>query len=183
MKRIAVAMVVGLVVLTSAQADTYGRSERVRVVGTPGIEVDGLLDPAAKGSSLRAAELKYFNRGGGTWVRFTIDNGGVLPGSRITFERPVLKDLKIRQRDGSVEHRAQVALSLCVGRTTLDATLTVSDRSGYTAPLTIGAADLRRLGGSVDPAREFTVDPSCPLKAAVEPEPHKLPEPEAAPQR
>lgn len=177
MKRIAVATVVGLVALTSAQADTYGRSERVRVLGTPGIEVDGLLDPAAKGSSLRAAELKYFNRGGGTWVRFTIDNGGVLPGSRISFERPVLKDLKIRQRDGSVEHRAQVALSLCVGQTTLDATLTVSDRSGYTAPLTIGAADLRRLGASVDPAREFTVDPSCPMKAPVAPEPHELPEP------
>lgn len=180
MNRIAVVLLAGLTAASAAQAETYGRTERVRVIGNPGIEVVGRLDPAAKSSSLRAVNVKYFNRDGGTWVRFTIDNGSVLPGSRITLERPVLKDVKIKQRDGGVEHRPQVAISLCVGRTTLETTLTVSDRLGYTAPLTVGGEELRRLG-AVDQAREYTIEPNCPVQAKVEPEPHNAPG--AAPKR
>jgi len=180
MNRIVLAGLAGLAVTSAAQAETYGRTERVRVLGSSAIEVIGRLDPAANGSSLRAINVKYFNRDGGTWVRFTIDNGSVLPGSRITLERPMLKDVKLKQRDGGVEHRPQVAIALCVGRTTLETTLTVSDRTGYTPPLTIGADDVRKLG-AVDPAREYTIEPSCPAQAKVEPEPHDMPEP--APKR
>ena len=182
MNRIAVAVLAGLAVMSAAQAETYGRTERVRVLGSSAIEVIGRLDPAAKGSSLRAVNVKYFNRDGGTWVRFTIDNGSVLPGSRVTLERPMLKDVKLKQRDGGVEHRPQVAITLCVGRTTLETTLTVSDRTGYTPPLTIGGDDLRKLG-AVDPAREYTIEPSCPAQAKVELEPHDMPEPEPATKR
>ncbi|MDP3294323.1 MAG: RimK/LysX family protein, partial [Nevskia sp.] len=80
--------------------------------------------------------------------------------SRVTLERPMLKDVKLKQRDGGVEHRPQVAITLCVGRTTLETTLTVSDRTGYTAPLTIGGDDVHRLG-AVDPGREYTIEPNC----------------------
>ncbi len=176
MKRAAAAVLAALIVASTARAETYGRSERVRVLGNPGIEVSSRLEPEAKGSSLRAINVKYFNRDGGTWVRFTIDNGSVLPGSRVTLERPVLKDVKLKQRDGGVEHRAQIALALCVGRTVLETTLMVSDRSGYTAPLTIGGNDVRRLG-AVDPGREYTIEPNCPLQARVAPEPHNAPQP------
>lgn len=160
MKTIVATMLGGLLLAATASAASLGRSERVLIVGNPGIELNAQLNPGVASSSLRAVELKYFNRGGGMWVRFTVDNGGVLAGSRVTFERPVLKDLKVRQRDGSVEHRALVALSLCVGHKAVESTLSVSDRAAYTAPLVIGSDNLAKLG-TVDSSRAYTVEPEC----------------------
>lgn len=154
------ALVLGVAAAMAARAESYGRHERVSVQAGVGLEIVGRLDPAVPASTLRARDVKYFNRQGGMWVRFTVDNGGVLPGSRLTIERPVLKDQKVRQRDGSVEHRPLIGLALCVGRTRLDAQLSLSDRKGYTAPLTLGAPEVARLG-AVDAAREFTIEPAC----------------------
>ncbi|MBA4285158.1 MAG: hypothetical protein C0434_06455 [Xanthomonadaceae bacterium] len=160
MIRSVAALVLGVAGAIVARAETYGRHERVGVQAGLGIEIVGRLDPAATASTLRARDVKYFNRQGGMWVRFTVDNGGVLPGSRLRVERPVLKDQKVRQRDGSVEHRPLVELPLCVGRTRIDVQLSLSDRYSYTAPLTLGAPDVARLG-AVDTAREFTIEPAC----------------------
>lgn len=160
MIRTVAALVLGIAAITVAGADTYGRHERIRVQASLGIEIVGHLDPAAAVSLLRARDVKYFNRQGGMWVRFTIDNGSVLPGSRLTVERPVLQDQKLRQRDGSTEHRPLIELPLCVGRTRIDARLSLSDRNSYTAPLTLGKAEIAKLG-AVDSAREYTIEPAC----------------------
>ena len=172
MIRTVAALVLGMAAASTASADTYGRHERVRVLASLGIEIDSRLDPAAATSTLRALDVKYFNRQGGMWVRFIIDNGSVLPGSRLTVERPVLKDQMIRQRDGSVEHRPTVSLDLCVGRARIEAKLSVSDRSNYTAPLTLGAAEVAKLG-AVDAAREYTIEPACEDTGAAPPDPGK----------
>lgn len=169
MNRTVVALVLGTMAAMAARADTYGRHERVRVLEALGIEVDSRLDPAAAKSTLRGLDVKYFNRQGGMWVRFVIDNGSVLPGSRLTVERPVIKDQTVRQRDGSVEHRPLIELPLCVGRTRIDARLSLSDRSTYTAPLTLGAPEVAKLG-AVDAAREYTIEPSCEVSTVAEPE-------------
>lgn len=162
MNRIVATAALGFLAMSAvAQAESYGRHERVRVLASVGIEVDARLDPSAAGSTLRAAEVKYFNRGGGTWVRFVIDNGGVLSGSRVPIERPVLKDSKVRQRDGSTEHRPIVTLPLCLGRTRIETLVSVTERSGYTEPLTLGGKALAGLG-RIDAGREYTVEPSCP---------------------
>ncbi|MCX7072531.1 MAG: RimK/LysX family protein [Gammaproteobacteria bacterium] len=160
MNRIVAALLLAGAAVAAARADTYGRHERVRVQATPGIEIVGRLDPAAPASLLAARDVKYFNRQGGMWVRFTIDNGGVLAGSRLTLERPLIRDQKLRQRDGSIEHRPLVALALCIGRAPIEAALSLSERSGYTAPLVLGAPEIARLG-AVDAAREYTIEPSC----------------------
>ena len=160
MIRTVAALVLGIAAITVAGADTYGRHERIRVQASLGIEIVGHLDPAAAVSLLRARDVKYFNRQGGMWVRFTIDNGSVLPGSRLTVERPVLQDQKLRQRDGSTEHRPLIELPLCVGRTRIDARLSLSDRNSYTAPLTLGKVEIAKLG-AVDSAREYTIEPAC----------------------
>jgi hypothetical protein len=164
MIRTVAALALGIAAITVARADTYGRHERIRVQASLGIEIVGHLDPAAAASLLRARDVKYFNRQGGMWVRFTIDNGSVLPGSRLTVERPVLQDQKLRQRDGSTEHRPLIELPLCVGRTRIDARLSLSDRNSYTAPLTLGKADIAKLG-AVDSAREYTIEPACETAA------------------
>ena len=148
----------------ATQADTYGRQERVRVMSVPPIEVVAKLDTGADRTSLNAVDIKYFLRDGDTWARFTIDNGSVLPGNRVTVERVVIRDVKLRQRGGGVEHRPVVAMDLCVGDRLLKAELHLSDRRGYTAPLLIGRSELEKLG-SVDVSREFTHDASCRASA------------------
>ena len=60
---------------------------------------------------------------GGTWVRFIVDNGSVLPGIRVTLERPVLKDVKIKQKGGGVEHWPLIELDLCIGERSINAAL------------------------------------------------------------
>lgn len=147
-----------------AQAETYGRLEHVRVVGDFSLEVTARLDPSAAGSSLQAVDVKYFQREGATWVRFTIDNGSVLPGSRITLEKRVLRDERVRQKGGGVEHRPQIELPLCIGDRRLELRLALLERSSYTAPLLIGGSDLAPLG-SVDAGRQFMHEPSCAADA------------------
>jgi hypothetical protein len=152
--------VAALLSVATVQADTYGRHERVRVMSTPPIEVVAKLDSGADHSSLNAVDVKYFLRDGDTWARFTIDNGSVLPGNRVGVERPVIRDVKLRQRGGGVEHRPVVEMELCIGDRLLKAELNLSDRTGYTAPLLIGRSELEKLG-SVDASREFTHDAMC----------------------
>jgi hypothetical protein len=152
--------IAALLFAMTVQADTYGRQERVRVMSTPPIEVVAKLDSGADHSSLNAVDVKYFLRDGDTWARFTIDNGSVLPGNRVGVERPVIRDMKRRQRGGGVEHRPVVAMELCIGDRLLKAELNLSDRTGYTAPLLIGRSELDKLG-SVDASREFTHDAMC----------------------
>lgn len=152
---VAVGLIAGI-----AQADTYGKLEHVRVGDKPAVEVTAKFDTGADRSSLHAVDVKYFQRDGGTWVRFIVDNGSVLPGNRVTLERPVLKDVKIKQKGGGVEHRPLIELDLCIGERSIKSTLNLSDRTGYTAPLLIGTEDLAILG-AVDVTRQFTHEPSC----------------------
>lgn len=166
MRRQAWVIAAMLLSVAAAQADTYGRQERVRVMSAPPIEVVAKLDTGADRSALNAVDVKYFLRDGDTWARFVIDNGSVLPGNRVTVERLVLKDVKVRQRGGGIEHRPVVALEFCVGDRLLKSELNLSDRTGYTAPLLIGRSDLEKLG-SVDVSREFTHDAMCKPADAV----------------
>jgi hypothetical protein len=150
-----------------ARADTYGKQERVRVMSTPPIEIVAKLDPGADHTSLNALDVKYFLRDGDTWARFTIDNGSVLPGNRVGVERPVIRDVKVRQRDGGVEHRPVVEMEICIGDRLLKTELNLADRTSYTAPLLIGRTELDKLG-SVDVSREFTHDAMCKAAGVVD---------------
>lgn len=152
--------VTAMVAAPQAMAETYGTMERVKVMGTAPIEVAAKLDSGNAQTALHAQSMKYFQKEGDTWVRFTIDNGSVLPGNHITIERKVLKDIKVKQAGGGIEHRAVVELELCLGSTSFTSKVLLSDRVTYTSPLLIGGNDLAALG-KVDPAREYTHEPSC----------------------
>lgn len=152
----------------------YGAMERVKVVDATPIEVVARLDVGAPEALLNAVEIKYFQRDTATWVRFTIDNGSVLPGKRITLERPVLKDNHVRQRDGSIAHEPEIQLELCVGVEDFTTDVRLVTRSGYTPPMRLGQPQLQKLG-AVDAKRRFTQDPRCvPAQPAVENLPPKI---------
>jgi hypothetical protein len=147
-------------VYTVPDPSTYGRSEHVQIMGSPSIEVTANLDMKAKHSTLYAQDFKYFVHEGDMWVSFLIDNGRVLSGSRVTLQRQILKDEQVRKKGGGMMHEPWVAMDLCVGHHRLPVTLMLADRSGYTAPLRLGRADIQTIG-SVDPSLQFTAPPTC----------------------
>jgi|GEM_PF-3104204 len=155
-----IALIFASLAALPAVADTYGKLEHVRVMDLSTIEVTAKLDSGAGSTSLHAVNVKYFQRDGDTWVRFTVDNGSVLPGNHLTLERLVLKDVKVKQPGGGIEHRPIVEVDLCLGDRSFKSKLSVTDRTGYTAPLLIGTEELAKLG-SVDTARQYTHEPSC----------------------
>jgi len=138
----------------------YGHQEHVRVVDATPIEVITILDPGSAYSVLNAVGIKYFQRDSAMWARFTIDNGSVVPGTRITLERPVIVDNKVTQQDGSVGHQPRVNIELCLGVQDFKTDVRLVERTGYTPPLILGKADLANLG-TVDTQRQFTQEPRC----------------------
>jgi len=138
----------------------YGHQEHVRVVEATPIEVITILDPSLSYSVLNAGGIKYFQRDSAMWARFTIDNGSVVPGTRITLERPVIVDNKVAQLDGSVGHQPRVAIELCLGVQDFKTDVRLVERNGYTPPLILGKAALESLG-TVDEQRQFTQEPRC----------------------
>jgi len=159
---------------------SYGRQEHVRVVGPTPVEVIAALEPGAEYSILNAVGIKYYQHESATWVRFTVDNGSVLPGNRAVLERPVLKDYKVHQRDGGYEHQPEVSIELCLGVQNFTTAVRLVERQGYTAPLLLAQPDLAHLG-SVDKQRQFTQEPRC-----IPPQPQNQqlpPNPLAAPKR
>lgn len=160
-----------------ARAETFGKQEHVQVFGGSGssVEVPAALTGGGARTVLYAREIKYFFRDGGTWVRFTVDSGSVVTGKHLTIEKPLIKDERVRQKDGGIEHISRVQGELCIGRHRVATELRVSDRSGYTAPLVIGSEDLAPLG-AVDPSKNFLHEPDCTLAPAA-------PAPAAPPQQ
>jgi hypothetical protein len=138
----------------------YGHQEHVRVVEATPIEVITILDPSIPYSVLNAIGIKYFQRDSAMWARFTIDNGSVVPGTRITLERPVIVDNKVAQQDGSVGHQPRVTIELCLGVQDFKTDVRLVERNGYTPPLILGKAALENLG-TVDAQRQFTQEPRC----------------------
>jgi hypothetical protein len=138
----------------------YGGQEHVRIGDSPAIQITADLDSAARQSLVYATGISYFTKEGDLWVSFVLDNGSVLPGSRTTLKRKVLKDQHVRERGGGVGHEPLVAIDVCIGSVTLPIQVVVKRRSGYLSPLRLGRQDIERLGG-VDPSLKFTAPPEC----------------------
>ncbi|MBX6420614.1 MAG: ATP-dependent zinc protease [Nevskia sp.] len=137
-----------------------GRLERVEIEDATPIVVTAQLDGRLERTTLYALDIKYFTRDGQTWVRFTVDNGDVLPGQRVSLSRRVLRDQEIRLRNGGIEHRPLVALDLCLGQRRLHTEVDLRKRQGFTPPLVLGPSELAKLP-RIDPARQYTSDPAC----------------------
>jgi len=160
--------------ITAAQLrPSYGHLEHVRVIDKTALEVTAALNPHNETSLLYAYDCKYFQRDGDTWVRFVIDNGSVMPESKITLERPILKDIHVPQSGGGIGHEPRVELTLCLGTQSFKTQLRLAPRNNFVPPLQLGAADLDGLG-TVDPQRKFTQDPVCvPPQKSPDPLPPK----------
>lgn len=140
-----------------------------RAVMLPGgAPVYAKLDTGAKTSSLHAEEIERFEKDGAPWIRFT----AVLEGPKDTvrrerFERPVHREVRIKDHDDPADSRPVVELDFCLDGRRERAEFSLTDRSGFLYSVLLG----RRFLADrfvVDPGETFEAERGCPDTTTAE---------------
>ncbi len=115
------------------------------------------MDTGAKTTSIDAADIVEFSRGGKKWVRFNVSDR---KGRTVTFERPVFRIARIRRSEMKTTSRPVVKLPLCIGSFLREVEVNLAKRTHLNYPLLVGRSAMT---GKVlvDSSRKFTKDPMC----------------------
>lgn len=123
--------------------------------------VKAKLDSGARTSSINAEKIERFDRDDERWVRFelvlkTVDGEEV----RKSVEKPLVRNVKIKEHKGKFNRRPVVMLDFCMDQTRYEAQFTLVDRSRFNYPVLLGR---RFLVGhyAIDPAKTYLTQPSC----------------------
>lgn len=123
--------------------------------------VKAKLDTGAKTSSINALNIKRFEREGDEWVRFTLKYNNVDDASRsIDMERPVYRNLRIKEHEGENDRRAVVKLDFCFSGQWHTAQFSLVNRSRFVYPVLLGRRFLRK-ATIIDPLQTFITQPTC----------------------
>lgn len=133
-----------------------GLIERVAVL-PQNFMLHGKIDTGARTSSINAQNVEHFSRDGGRFVRFSVTNR---EGETITFERQVVRWVRIKEIGYISQRRPVITLGLCVGNVFRDTEVSLADRTGFNFQILVGRKFLNQRV-IVDPAREYAVEPSC----------------------
>lgn len=137
-----------------------GFTETVRLF--PGdIEIRAKIDTGARTSSLHAEDIISFERDGRLWVKFHITNRD---NRTQTYERPVVRHVKIKDLTGPALTRPVVMLGICIGDVFRVTEVNLSNRHGFNFQLLVGRRFMRQ-SLVVDPGRQFTREPRCDISA------------------
>jgi hypothetical protein len=135
----------------------FGFVERV-IVSDTGFSVKARLDTGAATSSLDAHNIHRFRRGDQRYVRFDV----IDPDTEefVTLERPLARNVLIRQHSGPSMRRPVVKMTICIGHLIRKVEVSLTPRSEFLYPMLIGRSAMQ---GAivVDPGVSFTVRPSC----------------------
>jgi hypothetical protein len=151
------AVVVFALTVLADDRQVVGLLERVRI--TPGnLVIVAKLDTGADHSSLHAVDIVRFERAGEKRVRFTVVNH---EGQKVTLERKVFRESRIKKHDRLGPRRPVVKMGLCLGNVYGQGIVNLVDRSRFRCRMIIGRSFMgdRLL---VDPSKKFTVEPTCP---------------------
>lgn len=142
----------------------FGWLERVKV-SHRGLVVEAKLDTGADNSSLHAEEIKTFNRGGKSMVRFLVADART--GELVELERKRVRRARIREHDGTHQQRPVVEMWVCLGALKKRVEVNLVDRSRFSVPFLLGRSAMH---GQVlvDPDQTFTVAPSCNLRGLAQ---------------
>ena len=149
-------VIVGSQRATAAQLQQFGWVEWV-LVSDARLRLKAKLDTGAKTSSINAANIEEFRRGGASWVRFTIRDRA---GKAATLERPIRRRVRIRRAGATKVTRFVVELDICLGRQSRKAEVNLTDRKGLLYPVLLGRSFLAD-AALVDSSRTFLVKSNC----------------------
>lgn len=133
-----------------------GRVEKVRIY--PGdMLIRAKIDTGARNCSLDAPSMTQFSKYGQTWVRFNVKNH---LDEEITIERKILREARIKQKNGDTEKRPVIVLGICLGRKYREVEVNLVDRTSFNYPMLIGRGFMK---GHiiVDPELKYTAEPAC----------------------
>lgn len=122
-----------------------------------GLQIKAKLDSGAKTSSLNAVGVDEFVRDGEPWVRFEVTNW---KGRSATFEKQVVRSVKIKEHSGRPQVRPVVLFRICLGGHTREVEVNLVDRSQFNYQLLVGRTFLEGLF-VIDVAEKYTAQPEC----------------------
>ncbi len=140
----------------------YGWIEKVSVLPW-GIAAKAKLDSGAKTSSMHAEKIERFEKDGDDWVRFTLefedpnDEDELL---QFQIERPLERNIRIKQHADEHQRRPVVALELCMGPHVHTIKFSLTDRDKFIYPVLLGRNFLKE-SALIDPAATFLRGPQC----------------------
>jgi len=126
------------------------------LITTEKIPIQAKLDTGARTSSLHVDQIERFRRNGRRWVRFTIAEGG----KRLTLEREIVRNSKIRRANVFGRTRPVVRIGICLGNYYKMAEVNLTNRKGMNYPLLIGRLFMEDKI-IVHSTKTFTKKPDC----------------------
>lgn len=144
--------------------DLFGWVERV-FVGEQQISLKAKLDTGAETSSLDATGIRRLRRKstGQRFIEFEVADPA--NDRALVLKKELVRDVRIKQHDGSFQTRPVVELSVCLGDTVREIEVSLIDRSEFLYPLLLGRSALAGIA-VVDPERTFTREPDCEIAEA-----------------
>lgn len=171
-KRIAVVVVIGMLSGTGCslqhtqasdlleQPQTVGWVEKARIQGIDS-EVDAKLDTGAETTSINAEILEEPDEdtesGGMIKFRFVGEDG-----NEAIFERPVVRWVRIKARDGGSLRRPVVQMKFCVAGRWVEEEVNLADRDEFNYPVLVGRNMLGKAQLAVDSSETYTTEAACP---------------------
>ncbi|MBD2742756.1 ATP-dependent zinc protease [Coleofasciculus sp. FACHB-1120] len=174
-KKILVAMLISLVSgtgcsvqktqavdLSKQQTQTVGWVEKAKI---PGVEkeIKAKLDTGATTTSINAEILEAPDEEteSGGMIKFRFLDG---EGNKEIFERPIVRWVRIKSREGADIRRPVVRMKLCVAGRWIEEEVNLADRDDFNYPILIGRNMLKQGKLVVNSSVTFTAEPSCPAK-------------------
>lgn len=116
------------------------------------------LDTGADTSSLDVRYTRLFKLNRQRMVRFEIENPDT--DERVTFERPVVRMVRIKQHGGGYLRRPVVLMRVCLGNRSHEVEMSLADRSNFQYSMLLGRSALRNVA-IIDPSETNLNTPDC----------------------
>ncbi len=152
---------------------TDGVEQNPQVVGwvekakIPGFEreVKVKLDTGATTTSINAEILEKPDEESesGGMIKFRFLDG---EGNDAVFERPIVRWVQIKSREGADLRRPVVRMKFCVAGRWIEEEVNLADREDFNYPVLIGRNMLKQGKLVVDSSQTFTTEPTCPAEEA-----------------
>jgi hypothetical protein len=126
-------------------------------VSLPGFGVPWIkakVDTGARSSSLHAFDIEHLTRDGEPWVRFSVRPWQRSDVDAVVVECPIQDERIVRSSSGHAEERIVVLVDLVLGKRSVQAEVTLTNRDEMGFRMLIGREALRR-GFVVDPGRSY----------------------------
>lgn len=128
-------------------------------------EVKVKLDTGAKTTSINAEILeKPDNKSeSGGMIKFKFKDG---KNNKEIFERPIVRWVEIKSREGANMRRPVVRMKLCIAGRWIEEEVNLADREDFNYSVLIGRNMLKQGKLAVDSSKTFTTKLSCPTQEA-----------------